>query len=271
MTHNFGAQLQTIETEGRATVQLGGRAFTIDRAFLDDVRGQRQAERIRALRRPLMVLHSTIDTTVDISNASGIFQAAMHPKSFVSLDDADHLLSRQEDARYAASVIAAWAARYLPAAAQPQPENAVAADGWVHVAERGTGAYTVAIAAGPHHWLADEPASVGGDDLGPSPYQMLSAALGACTAMTVRMYANRKQWPLARVSVALSHAKIHARDCAECETRAGQIDRIERFITFEGDLDAAQRQRLLEIADMCPVHRTLHSEVQVTTREGLPQ
>ncbi|ODS91471.1 MAG: osmotically inducible protein C [Comamonas sp. SCN 65-56] len=274
VTHNFGAQLQTIETEGRATVQLGGRAFTIDRAFLDDVRGQRQAERIRALRRPLMVLHSPIDTTVDISNASGIFQAAMHPKSFVSLDDADHLLSRQEDARYAASVIAAWAARYLPAAAQPQPENAVAADGWVHVAERGTGAYTVAIAAGPHHWLADEPASVGGDDLGPSPYQMLSAALGACTAMTVRMYANRKQWPLTKVSVVLRHEKVHASDCAECETKAGKIDRIERAITLEGLLDAAQRQRLLEIADMCPVHRTLHSEVQVVTHEvgtGLPQ
>ena len=274
VTHNFGTQVQTIETEGRATVQLGGRDFTIDRAFLDDVRGQRQAERIRALRRPLMVLHSPIDKTVDISNASGIFQAAMHPKSFVSLDDADHLLSRQEDARYAASVIAAWAARYLPAAAQPQSENAAVTDGLVHVAERGTGAYTVAIAAGPHHWLGDEPAGVGGDDLGPSPYQMLSAALGACTAMTVRMYANRKQWPLAHVKVALRHAKIHAQDCAECETKAGQIDRIERFITLEGDLDAAQRQRLLEIADMCPVLRTWHSEVQVVTQEadaGLPQ
>jgi putative redox protein len=146
--------------------------------------------------------------------------------------------------------------------------EATAADGSVHVVERGTGAFTVAISAGHHTWLGDEPASLGGDDLGPSPYDMLTAALGACTAMTVRMYARQKNWPLANVRVVLRHSKIHAADCAACETREGKVDRIERVIELEGSLDDSQRQRLLEIADKCPVHRTLHSEVEVVTRSA---
>ncbi|HMN21279.1 MAG TPA: OsmC family protein [Ottowia sp.] len=158
-------------------------------------------------------------------------------------------------------MIATWAGRYL----EPAPEAPAADDGWVQVQETGTGAYAVDVQAGRHHWLADEPVAVGGDDAGPNPYQMLSAALGACTVMTMRMYANRKQWPLERARVALRHEKVHASDCAECETRTGRIDRIERRIEVEGALDAAQRQRLLEIADMCPVHRTLHAEVQVVS------
>lgn len=270
VARQFGKDLGAIEAKGEAEVTLAGRTFTVKRAFLEDLNGQKQAERIRELRRPLMVLHAPGDTVVPIDNASAIFQAALHPKSFVSLDNAEHLLVRQSDARFAAGVIAAWAGRYLPAesavdAATTTAANSVAKGNVVHVSERGTGKYTVTITTGRHHWLGDEPAAVGGDDLGPNPYQMLTAALGACTAMTLRMYANRKQWPLEKVSVTLAHAKIHAADCAECEARSGQIDRIERGIHIEGDLDEAQRARLMEIADKCPVHRTLHSEVQIVT------
>lgn len=257
----FGDQLERIRREGEAVVQLAGRPFTVRRQMLDDLQGQRQAERIHALRRPLLVLHAPRDEVVDIDNAGRIFQAALHPKSFVSLDDADHLLQRERDARYAAQVIATWAGRYLEPASEAPPAD----DGWVQVQETGTGAYAVDVRAGRHGWIADEPVAVGGDDAGPNPYQLLSAALGACTVMTMRMYANRKQWPLERARVALRHEKVHASDCAECETRTGRIDRIERRIEVEGALDAAQRQRLLEIADMCPVHRTLHAEVQVVS------
>lgn len=273
---HLGEQVKQIEAEGVATVQLGGRPFTVRRALIDDLTGQKQAERIRGLRRALLVLHAPLDATVGIDNASEIFQAAVHPKSFVALDGADHLLNQPEDAQFAANVIAAWAGRYLAAAPADAPSAAVAVsdrvdgatvpEGVVQVVERGASPFTVDIRTGRHAWVGDEPTSVGGHDLGPSPYDMLVAALGACTAMTMRMYAQRKQWPLGQVSVQLIHGKIHASDCADCETRAGKVDRIERVITITGDLDAQQRQRLLEIADMCPVHRTLHAEVLVVTR-----
>ncbi len=266
VTRQFGAQLAAIEADGEAQVSLGGREFTVKRAFLQDVHSQRQAERIRALRRPLMALHAPGDTVVPIDNASAIFQAALHPKSFVSLDDADHLLARPADARFAAGVIAAWAGRYIRDAAPITTVDSAAPEGDVQVVERGTGTYAVAISAGRHHWLGDEPMAVGGDDAGPNPYQLLTAALGACTTMTLRMYANRKGWSLDKVGVTLTHAKIHAADCAECETDSGYIDRIERAIHIDGQLDETQRQRLMEIADRCPVHRTLQSEVQIVTR-----
>ncbi|MCW5628844.1 MAG: OsmC family protein [Rhodoferax sp.] len=272
----LGQGVAQIQAEGSATVQLAGRPFTVRQAFIDDLTSQRQGERIRRLRRPLMVLHAPRDETVGIDNAGQIFQAAMHPKSFVALDGADHLLSRPDDAQFAADVIAAWAGRYLvaeppaaePPAAVPGPDRVEAAlpDGAVRVVERGTGAFAVDVRAGWHRWVSDEPASVGGDDLGPGPYDLLTAALGACTAMTLRMYARHKDWPLDKVTVELTHGKVHAKDCAECETREGKVDRIERVITITGDLDAEQRERLLAIADKCPVHRTLHSEVLVVTR-----
>jgi putative redox protein len=213
-----------------------------------------------------MVFHAPRDDTVGIDNAAEIFQAALHPKSFVSLDDADHLLSRKEDAAYVAEVLAAWASRYIGAPAEPARPDVRAGEGEVVVAEAGEGRFAQVIAAGPHYLRADEPRSFGGTDSGPTPYGLLSAALGACTAMTIRMYAERKRLPLDRVIVRLKHDKIHASDCAECETKEGRIDRIERDITVEGGLDAAQRQRLLEIADKCPVHRTLHSEVSIVSR-----
>lgn len=268
----FGDDVLTITEQGQATVTLAGRPFTIRRTFLDDLAGQTQATRIHELRRPLMVLHSPQDGTVDIANAKRIFETALHPKSFVSLDGADHLLTHEEDARFAAGVIAAWASRYLPRQEAAEPPTAAAqADGYVRVVEHADKPLAVSISDGRHAWLADEPVAVGGSDSGPDPYELLSSALGACTAMTLRMYARQKQWPLVAVRVALRHEKIHAADCSNCETQVGKIDRIERVIELEGDLDGAQRQRLLEIADKCPVHRTLHAEVDVQTRlEGAP-
>lgn len=271
VTSQFADELKLIEAKGQATVELAGRSFAIRREFVEDLAGQSLANRIRELRRSLLVLHSPIDRLVPVDNARQIFEAARHPKSFVSLDTADHLLDKPGDARYAAGVIAAWARRYLPALEEQSKagdSDAAGSGGTVQVAERGTGTFTVAISAGRHTWLGDEPASVGGDDLGPSPYDMLTAALGACTAMTLRMYARQKKWPLENVRVALKHSKVHASDCADCETGSGKIDRIERELYIDGALDAEQRSRLLEIADKCPIHRTLHAEVEVITRIG---
>jgi putative redox protein len=251
-----------IAREGAAEVVLAGRPFRIGKGFLDDIAGQRLAGAIGSLRKALLVMHSPRDDTVDIENATRIFVAAKHPKSFVSLDPGDHLLSRREDAAYAGQVIAAWAARYLPqGAAAPAPVA-----GAVVVRETREGKFTQLIAAGPHVLRADEPVDAGGLDSGPSPYDLLLAGLGACTSMTVRMYADLKKLPLERVTVELRHDKIHAQDCAECETREGKVDRIERVVRLEGTLDEAARAKLLEIANKCPVHRTLHSEVTVPTR-----
>jgi len=267
VVHQLGESLAAIEADGQARVALGGREFTLRREFLDDVAGQPQAQHIQELRRALLVLHAPGDKVVGVDNARRIFEQARHPKSFVSLDDADHLLSREVDARYAAGIIAAWAARYLPPApAVTLPVAEALQGGTVRVSERGTGAFAVSVQAGRHALVGDEPLAVGGDDLGPSPYELLLAALGACTVMTLRMYARQKQWPLVNAHVTLTHDKIHAADCADCETTTGKVDRIERTIELAGPLDDAQRERLMEIADKCPVHRTLHSEVQVVTR-----
>jgi putative redox protein len=250
---------QAILDAGEAQVDIGGRPFTIRRQFLEDLERHDPAKHIGALKKALLILHSPRDNIVGIDNASRIFMAAKHPKSFVSLDDADHLLTRAQDAAYAAEVLAAWASRYLE-------RNALEPVPGVRVVEAGEGTFTEDIFAGRHRLRADEPESAGGNDTGPSPYDLLVAALGACTAMTVRLYADHKKLPLERVSVDLSHDKVHAADCAECETKDGRIDRIERVLTLEGDLDAAQRAKLLEIANKCPVHRTLHSEVWIPTR-----
>lgn len=222
---------------------------------------------VGALNRPLLVMHAPGDQLVGIDNARQIFDTARHPKSFVSLDDADHLLTNRADATYAATVIAAWADRYLPAASALADEATVE-PGTIVVSETGTGAFTQRIQAGPHLMVADEPPSVGGDDLGPTPYGLLLAALGACTSMTIRMYAQRKNWSLRSTTVTLRHNKIHAEDCANCETTAGMLDRVTREIHIDGDLDDTQRARLMDIADKCPVHRTLRSEVVIETTAG---
>jgi uncharacterized OsmC-like protein/pimeloyl-ACP methyl ester carboxylesterase len=253
------ADQDRIRAEGEAEVDIGGRPVRIRREFIDDLERHDPERAAGTLRKALLILHSPRDAIVGIDNAAQIFMAAKHPKSFVSLDDADHLLTRAADAAYAAELIAAWASRYLDA----QPQEAFAG---VRVVEALEGKFAVEVLAGRHRLRADEPAAAGGSDTGPSPYDLLAAALGACTAMTIRLYATRKGLPLERVSVELSHDKVHAADCAQCETKEGRVDRIERVLTLEGALDEAQRAKLLEIADKCPVHRTLHSEVVIATR-----
>jgi uncharacterized OsmC-like protein/pimeloyl-ACP methyl ester carboxylesterase len=263
VTGLFRDRVETIRKEGEGAVEIGGRPFRIRREFLDDVAEQRLLARVKDLRKALLVFHSPVDAIVGIENAGKIFAAAKHPKSFVSLADADHLLGRRSDAIYAANVITAWAERYLdapPAAASAGAEPRV-----VRVTETREGKFQQSIAIGPHRMIADEPVAVGGRDSGPGPYDLLLAGLGACTAMTVRLYADRKKVPLERVSVTLAHGKVHAEDCANCETKEGMIDRIDRAITLEGPLDDEQRAKLLEIADKCPVHRTLESEIEIRT------
>jgi len=218
------------------------------------------------LRKALLVFHSPRDTTVSIDNAAQIFMAAKHPKSFVSLDDADHLLTRREDAAYVAAVLSAWASRYLGEPAAPARPIAANEPGIVTVAETREGKFAQEVRVGRHQLRADEPVDAGGTDTGPSPYDFVLAGLGACTSMTIRMYADLKKLPLDKVTVRLRHDKVHAADCADCETREGRIDRIEREVELAGNLDESQRAKLLEIANKCPVHRTLHSEIWIPTR-----
>lgn len=278
---HFHADLEQIEREGAATVSLAGRSFTIERHFIEDAKAQTVRTGLGSMRKALMVMHAPRDTVVGIENAGLIFEAARHPKSFISLDDADHLLSRREDAEYVAGVLAAWASRYLPAAPSatadtPAPRPAVTAPvetapvEVVTVAERGDGPFAQQVVVGRHRLVADEPTSAGGTDAGPSPYDFLSIALGACTSMTLRMYATHKALPLEHVRVDVTHGKVHAKDCADCgEGRVGRIDRFERVITISGDLTPEQRARLLEIADRCPVHKTLSTGAAIVTRAGV--
>ena len=235
---------------------------------MQDIGSRANHDAIASLRKALLIFHSPRDTTVSIDNAAQIFMAAKHPKSFISLDDADHLLTRKEDAHYVAAVLAAWASRYLGAPEAETPATATGEPRVVTVTETREGKFTQVITAGQHRLRADEPVAAGGADTGPTPYDLLLAALGACTSMTIRMYADLKQLPLAKVTVRLKHDKVHAQDCADCETREGKLDRIDREIELEGGLDDAQRAKLLEIANKCPVHRTLHSEVWIPTRLG---
>ncbi len=264
--HNFENSLDEIEEAGEAEVSLAGRRFTIRKSFVDDVTKTKLSESIGKLRRALLVLHSPVDQTVGIENAAAIYAAARHPKSFVTLDRADHLLSRKEDGAYAAQVIGAWAARYLDAAAPQVPGDVP--EGIVRSAEAEPNGFLQDIMAGPsHHAWADEPESHGGTDLGMTPYQFLSSGLAACTSMTVRMYARRKGWPLDHVYVDVSHEKVHAEDCESCDvsSRGARIDRFQRKIRLAGELSNEQRQRLLEIADKCPVHRTLEGTIDIRT------
>ncbi len=263
VTHNFGDALDEIREKGQAEVNLGGRPVTIGRAFVEDVAAENLTPAIRDLKRALLVMHAPLDAIVGIDNATRIFLAARHPKSFVTLDDADHLISRAADAEYAAGVIAAWATRYLDLAPPAPPPGAP--EGIVRVSEADPNGFLQDVNSGPdHHVLADEPEAYGGTNRGMSPYGFLSAGLGACTSMTIRMYARRKKWPLETVCVDVSHNKVHAQDAAN-GARAG-LDTFNREIRLGGPLDEAQRQRLLEIADRCPVHRTLTRSSVVTTR-----
>jgi len=266
VSDNFSAAIQEIGEKGEAEVSLGGRPFVIKQQFLDDISAQDQKVRIGNLKKALLVFHAPGDAVVGIENAAEIYGAAKHPKSFVTLDDADHLLSRKPDAVYVAEIISAWASRYLgeEVSTVSTPKSG---EGEVVVQETREGKFTQSISVGGKHILrADEPPAYGGTDTGPTPYDLLLSGLGACTTMTIRMYADRKKIPLERASVVLRHDKIHADDCEACETKDGKVDQIVREISLEGELSDEQRQALLAIAEKCPVHRTLHSEVVVESR-----
>ncbi|UTW12533.1 bifunctional alpha/beta hydrolase/OsmC family protein [Marinobacterium rhizophilum] len=258
----FAAQVEGIESSGEAQVSLGGRAFSIRKQFLDDL--SQDNDDIERLRTPLLVMHSPLDSTVSISQAEQIYRRAKHPKSFVSLDTADHLLSRREDTAYAASVIGAWSEKYLTPVPQVATRDSGTRNGEVEIREHNH-RFTRRVNSDHHQWLADEPLKAGGDNLGPDPYEHLLAALGTCTSMTLRMYANHKKIPLDDVQVSLSHSRQHREDCEGCTDSDSRIEVLQRRIRLKGDLSEAQRQRLLEIADRCPVHKTLEGPLKVGT------
>lgn len=264
-TNNFADALDDITEDGSAEVELGGRPVRVGRAFVDDVSAAKLEPAIRDLGCALLILHAPRDTVVGIDNATRIFTAARHPKSFVTLDTADHLISKRADAEYAAEIIAAWAGRYIDLAPAATPETAP--EGVTRVSEADPDGFLQDITSGALHLLADEPAEAGGTGRGLSPYGLVAAGLGACTSMTIRMYARHKKIPLTHVSVEVTHEKTHARDCEDCE-KGARIDLFERVVRLEGDLDDDQRKRLLEIADRCPVHRTLEARAEIRTRQA---
>jgi uncharacterized OsmC-like protein/alpha/beta superfamily hydrolase len=255
-----------LEARGEVEVHLGGRPFRVRRELLEDLAEDHLRGVLERLHRALLIFHSPVDATVGIDHARRLFEMAKHPKSFISLDTANHLLSDERDARYVGDVLAVWAERYLEGvqlAVDTEPE--IGKEGEVLVVGPPSG-FAQEIIAHRHRLVADEPKEVGGTELGPTPYDLLLGALGACTSMTLRMYADRKQLPLEGVRVRLRYSKVHALDCAQCETKVGKIDRIDREIEVLGALSGEQRLRLLEMADRCPVHRTLISEIDIVTK-----
>ena len=267
VTRNFAAHLDEIREKGEAEVTLAGRTFTIKRQFLEDVETTRLHDRIATMKKALLIFHAPTDEVVGLDNASAIFTAARHPKSFLALEGADHLLARREDATYVAEVLSAWASRYIADRAGARDEAAIE-PGVVSVKETRHSKFQQDVRVGQHRLVVDEPYTQGGSDTGPSPYDLLAAALGACTSMTLRLYADLKKLPLERIQVFVRHAKRHMEDCKECaEGEAARIDHFERVIRLDGDLDEAARQKLLAIADKCPVHNTLEKGSTITTRE----
>lgn len=264
VAHNFGGKLDEIRSKGEARVTLAGRDLTIRRQFLDDISASSLADALPRLGAALLVLHAPRDAVVGIENAQAIFVAAKHPKSFVSLDDADHLLTREADSEYVADLISSWSSRYLDLA--PEPMRPDAPEGVVRVAEAEASGFRQDITVGNRHQIvADEPVEMGGTDLGPSPYQLLSAALGACTAMTIRLYARRKAMPLEHVACDVTHDRCHTEDCEDCDKSQPKVDVFNRVIHLRGALNEEQRTSLLAIADKCPVHKTLHGQSIIRT------
>ncbi|MEQ8907392.1 alpha/beta fold hydrolase [Ekhidna sp.] len=261
VAHLLDSGKEDLEEKGEAEVNIGGRKFKMKKQFLDDIESKKSDEVIKNLAKSLLILHSPQDQIVGINNAQEIYQEAMHPKSFITLDGADHLMMKEADAKYAGAMIASWSSRYIDVKDQEEaPEGEV----WTRVGEKG---FTTEVIAGRHQLIADEPPSVGGADEGPTPYGYLLSGLGACTAMTLRMYADHKKIDLQEVEVKLTHDKIHQQDGENSESSKGKIDQIKRKIKLTGDLTDDQRKRLIEIADRCPVHKTLEGKPEILTEE----
>lgn len=260
VTHVLRSNIEEIKEKGKATVNVGGRDFTIKEQFLNDLNARDLKELVKELNVPFLVLHSPHDAIVEIKNAEELYVAAKHPKSFVSLDQADHLLSKKEDSIYAGKVISAWASRYLDL---PRKEK-LTTDHQV-VANLGDEGFTTQLRAGNHYFISDEPESVGGNDFGPTPYDFLSAALAACTSMTIQLYVRHKKWPLKNVETHVTHNKNHEEDCKNCERNTSKIEVFEREIVLEGNLDEQQQRRVMEIADKCPVHRSLSNKITINS------
>lgn len=262
VANQFACDIDVIRAEGEAEVTLAGRQFRIRNQFLDDIE-KTSTESISKLKQAILVMHSPVDSIVSIREAERIYTAATHPKSFISLGNADHLLSKAPDAEYVASSIAVWASRFLPDTDFTAPKIP---PGEVSVHEKNH-TFMLDVFSDSHHWVADEPVRVGGNNAGPDPYEHLLAAVGTCTAMTLRMYASRKKWPLADAKVTLRHTREHSKDCSDCDEKTRQLDVIDRDIELVGDLDDDQRARLMQIADKCPVHRTLTGQLDIRTVE----
>ncbi len=263
VTHLLKSELEEIKSLGIASVNIGGRSFSIKNQFLEDLKTKNLKTIISQLRKPLLILHSPEDNIVEIKNAEELYVAAKHPKSFVSLSGADHLLTKKEDSQYAGELIGSWAQRYIEI-----PEITLPVSRHEVVASLGEKGFTTYLKSGNHNFIADEPLSFGGKDFGPSPYDYLSAALAACTSMTIQMYARRKNWDLETVETHVNHSKSHAVDCENCESTTAKIDTFEREIIVKGQLDDKQKSRILQIADKCPVHKTLKEKVQIITKQG---
>lgn len=265
VTHLLQSKIDDIEKNGFAKVSIGNREFLIKKQFLDDLRSKDMFNVLKKLKKALLVLHSPQDRVVQIDNAANIYSAARHPKSFITLDGADHMLTDKQNAAYAGSTIASWVSRYITL-----PKREILVTEKQVVAKLGDQGFTTEILAGQHGLIADESEDVGGDDFGPSPYELLSASLAACTVMTLQMYARRKKWDLKEVKVHINHHKKYAEDCANCEETTSKIDHFEKCIEIEGDLSEEQIARLLEIADRCPIHRTLKGSIKIDTSVLIP-
>lgn len=255
-TKHFKSQVKELEDNGETQVTIGGREYSVNQNFVDGFKKHKLPEIIKSLKKPILIFHSPIDEVVGVYNAQEIYENAMHPKSFVSLDDADHLLSKKEDSLYVGNVISSWVSRYLPKKQKEKqdPEKHQLVANLNLVEDK----FTTSISTDDHTLLADEPVSLGGDNFGMSPYELVSAGLAACTTMTLKLYAERKKWSLKDVKVYLSHAK-------EKNEQGETVDVFKKEIEIKGAVDDTQKDRLIEIASKCPVHKTLVNTSQIYT------
>lgn len=256
--HLFRHSQEEINEKGKATMLLAGREITIKKQFIDDVRSLSMDDLLRDLHKPILILHSPMDNIVGINNAAEIYKSANHPKSFVSLDGADHLLKRQKDSEYVSAIISSWATRYFDTKESVQSESQV--DVWLN-----NDKFTTEVVARKHTWIADEPLDAGGNDLGPTPYELLSSALGTCTAITLKMYAKRKNWDIGEIKVMVEHGRKYADDCEHCDDNSKLIEVFKRTLVFDERLDGEKKNRLHQIADHCPVHKTLSKNSRIDT------